>query len=123
MSASESIHYFGANSTPAAHKSAPTTSGVKKSHRYRSSTVGLSEIHKYQKSTDQLLKKKLPFHRLVHEFVQDLKGHAVLALQEAAVTYLAGLFEDTNLCSIHVKRVTIMPKNINLIGRCRGERA
>ena len=43
------------------------------------------------------------------------------ALQEAAEAYLAGLFEDTNLCAIHAKRVTIMPKGIQLARRIRGE--
>ena len=37
--------------------------------------------------------------------------------------YLVGLFEDTNLCAIHAKRVTIMPKDIQLARRIRGERA
>ncbi|RWW67908.1 hypothetical protein BHE74_00024603 [Ensete ventricosum] len=50
-------------------------------------------------------------------------SHAVLALQEAAEAYLVGLFEDTNLCAIHAKRVTIMPKDIQLARRIRGERA
>ncbi|KAE8704065.1 histone H3.2 [Hibiscus syriacus] len=31
--------------------------------------------------------------------------------------------EDTNLCAIHAKRVTIMPKDIQLARRIRGERA
>ncbi|KAJ8893887.1 hypothetical protein PR048_006488 [Dryococelus australis] len=35
-----------------------------------------------------------------------------MALQEASEAYLVGLFEDTNLCTIHAKRVTIMPKDI-----------
>ena len=48
---------------------------------------------------------------------------AILALQEAAEAYLVGLFEDTNLCAIHAKRVTIMPKDIQLARRIRGERA
>ena len=48
---------------------------------------------------------------------------AVLALQEACEAYLVGLFEDTNLCAIHAKRVTIMPKDIQLARRIRGERA
>ncbi|MCD7462003.1 Alpha-glucosides permease mph3, partial [Datura stramonium] len=50
-------------------------------------------------------------------------GHAVLSLQQAAVTNFVGLVEDTNLCPIHVKCVTIVPKDINLVGKCRGERA
>ena len=49
-------------------------------------------------------------------------GHAILALQEAAEAYLVGLFEDTNLCAIHAKRVTIMPKDVHLATRIRGER-
>merc|ERR1712157_577742 len=38
------------------------------------------------------------------------QSSAVMALQEASEAYLVGLFEDTNLCAIHAKRVTIMPK-------------
>jgi len=60
-----------------------------------------------------------------HDPQTDLRfqSHAVLALQEAAEAYLVGLFEDTNLCAIHAKRVTIMPKDIQLARRIRGERA
>ncbi|KAF8405337.1 hypothetical protein HHK36_010241 [Tetracentron sinense] len=111
--------------TKAARKSAPTTGGVKKPHRYRPGTVALREIRKYQKSTELLI-RKLPFQRLVREIAQDFKtdlrfqSHAVLALQEAAEAYLVGLFEDTNLCAIHAKRVTIMPKDIQLARRIRG---
>lgn len=46
-----------------------------------------------------------------------------LSSQEASEAYLVGLFEDTNLCAIHAKRVTIMPKDIQLARRIRGERA
>merc|ERR1711879_985702 len=51
------------------------------------------------------------------------QSSAVVALQEASEAYLVGLFEDTNLCAIHAKRVTIMPKDIQLARRIRGERA
>ena len=114
--------------TKAARKSAPAAGGVKKPHRYRPGTVALREIRRYQKSTDLLI-RKLPFQRLVREIAQDFKsdlrfqGSAVLALQEAAEAYLVGLFEDTNLCAIHAKRVTIMPKDIQLARRIRGERS
>ncbi len=115
--------------TKAARKSAPTTAaaGVKKPHRYRPGTVALREIRKYQKSTDLLI-RKLPFQRLVREIAQDYKTDlrfqtmAVAALQEAAEAYLVGLFEDTNLCCIHAKRVTIMPRDMQLARRIRGER-
>ena len=91
--------------------------GVKKPHRYRPGTVALREIRKYQKSTELLI-RKLPFQRLVREIAQDFKtdlrfqSSAVLALQEASEAYLVGLFEDTNLCAIHAKRVTIMPLSL-----------
>ena len=101
---------------------------TKKPHRYRPGTVAIREIRKYQKSTELLI-RKLPFQRLVREIAQDFKtdlrfqSSAVLALQEASEAYLVGLFEDTNLCAIHAKRVTIMPKDIQLARRIRGERA
>ena len=112
--------------TKAARKSAPNTGGVKKPHRYRPGTVALREIRRYQKSTDLLL-RKLPFQRLVREIASDFKdelrfqGSAVLALQEAAEAYDIGLFEDSNLCAIHAKRVTIMPKDMQLARRIRGD--
>ena len=58
------------------------------------------------------------------EFKQDIRfqSQAVLALQEATEAYLVGLFEDTNLCAIHAKRVTIMTKDLHLARRIRGER-
>lgn len=110
----------------AARKATPQAAGVKKPHRYRPGTVALREIRKYQKSTDLLI-RKLPFQRLVREIAEDVKpdlcfqSQAVLALQEAAEAYLVGLFEDTNLCAIHAKRVTIMPKDVQLARRLRGE--
>uniref|UniRef100_J3LCK0 Core Histone H2A/H2B/H3 domain-containing protein n=1 Tax=Oryza brachyantha TaxID=4533 RepID=J3LCK0_ORYBR len=131
-----------------------------------------SEIRKYQKGTE-LLKRKLPFQRLVREIARLYKvatlilwvighsavqwsmcsmdrlyycmrseastlierfisgtymqsdmrfqSHAVLALQEAAEAYLVGLFEETDICAIHAKRVTIMSKDLHLARRIRGE--
>ncbi|XP_040839870.1 histone H3.3-like [Ochotona curzoniae] len=113
----------------AARKSNPSTGGVKQPQpRYRPGTVALQEIRRFQKSTEMLI-RKLPFQRLVREIAQDLKSDlrfqsaAIGALQEASEAYLVGLFEDTNLCAIHAKRVTIMPKDIQLARRIRGERA
>ncbi|KAE8669031.1 histone H3.2 [Hibiscus syriacus] len=110
--------------TKAARKSAPATGGVKKPHRFRPETVALREIRKYQKSIELLI-RKLPFQRLVREIAQDFKtdprfqSSAVAALQEAAEAYLVGLFDGINLCAIHAKRVTIMPKDIQLARRTR----
>ncbi|XP_014662847.1 PREDICTED: histone H3.3-like [Priapulus caudatus] len=80
------------------------------------------EICRYQKSTELLI-RKLPFQGLVREIAQDFKtdlrfqSSAVMALQETSEDYLVGPFEDTNLCAIHAKRVTIMPKDIQLARR------
>jgi len=114
--------------TKAARKRVVLEGGVKKKHRYRPGTVALREIRRYQKST-QLLIRKLPFQRLVREIAQEFKtdlrfqSASIGALQEAAEAYLVGLFEDTNLCAIHAKRVTIMPKDLQLSRRIRGERS
>jgi len=112
--------------TKAARKSAPTLgASIKKTHRFRPGTVALREIRRYQKSTDLLL-RKLPFQRLVREIASEIKSDlrfqssAIMALQEATEAYLVGLFEDTNLCTIHAKRVTIMPKDMQLAKRLRG---
>ena len=113
--------------TKAARSSAPIPGGVRRPRRYRPGTVALREIRRYQKSTDLLL-RKAPFQRLVREIAQEFKldlrfqSTAVLALQEAAEAYLVGLFEDTNLCALHAKRVTILPKDMQLARRIRGER-
>ena len=110
----------------AARKTAPSMGGIKKPHRYRPGTVALREIKRYQKSTELLI-RKLPFQRVVREVAQEYKSdlrfqsNAVLALQEACESYIVGLFEDTNLCAIHARRVTIMPKDIQLARRIRGE--
>lgn len=103
-------------------------SNVNKPNRYRPGTVALREIRKYQKSTDLLI-RKLPFQRLVREILHDFKtdlrfqSSAVLALQEASEAYLVGLFEECNFAAILAKRVRIMPKDIKLARRIRGERA
>ncbi|QDS70267.1 Histone H3-like centromeric protein hH3v [Venturia effusa] len=103
--------------------------GHRKKPRYKPGTVALREIRRYQKSTDLLL-RKLPFARLVREVAMDMtefedtvlrwQSQAIQALQEAAEAYLVHLFEDTNLCAIHAKRVTIMQKDIQLARRIRG---
>ena len=99
-----------------------------KPHRYRAGTVALKDIRHYQGST-ALLIRKLPFQRVVREITQDIKtglrfqSAALLCLQEATEAYLVSLLEDSNLCAIHARRVTIMPKDIQLARRIRGERA
>ena len=95
-------------------------------HKFRPGTVALREIRRFQKSTDLLI-RKLPFQRLVREIAQQYKTDlrfkpaALIALQEAAEAYLIGIFEDANLCAIHAKRITIMPKDIKLTRAIRKE--
>lgn len=114
-------------------RNAPAVGGVKKPHRYRPGTVALREIRRYQKSTDLLI-RKAPFQRLVRQIYGQIasvshvssdyrwQGSSILALQEASEAYHVGLFEDTNLCALHSKRKTIMPKDIQLARRIRGEK-
>lgn len=106
-----------------------------KTKRFRPGTVALREIRKYQKSTKLVILKQ-PFQRLVREIAQDManvnkvnsplwygvrmQSSALEALQEASETFLVSLFESANLCAIHGKRVTLMPKDINLVCRMMG---
>ena len=118
----------GIGRSKSARKTVTVPQKQMKVRRYRPGTVALREIRRYQKSTELLI-RKLPFQRLVREiatnFMADLRfqATAVQALQEASEAYLCDLFEDTNLCAIHAKRVTIMPKDMQLARRIRGEAA
>ena len=102
-----------------------------KPKRYRPGTVALQEIRRYQQSTELLI-RRAPFDHLVRELVQDLwhgglelkiSPTAITALQEVAEAYLVLLFEDTNLCTIYAKYVTIISKDIQLAQKIHGERA
>lgn len=95
---------------------------------FRPSNLALKDIRHYQNTTDLLI-PKTRFQRLVREISQTVTNNqfdfryqtsAILALQEAAEAYLCGLFEDTNLCAIHARRVTILPRDIALAMRIRG---
>ena len=95
--------------------------------RYRPGTLALREIQKYQKSTELLI-RKLAFMRLAQEIGQQFlgrirfQGTMLIALQEASEAYLISLFKDSNLCTIHIKCCTIMPKDMQLACQIRGER-
>ena len=112
------------------------TGGIKKNHRYRPGMVALREIRHYQSSTENLI-KQTPFQKLIREISQEYRicpdgpgtpsvqvrfqSTAIAALQEAAENYIVGLFEDVNLLAIHAMRVTIMPRDIQLALRIRGD--
>jgi len=99
---------------------------IQQKRRYKPGTLAIREIRKYQKSTDLLI-RKLPFARLIREICNEFTdqpmrwtAEALLALQESSEDFLVHLFEDCNLCAIHAKRVTIMPKDMQLARRIRG---
>ena len=79
----------------------------------------LKEIKKYQTSTELLI-QRLQSQRLVREIVQGMKPNlrfqniAVKALQEAGEAFLVRLLEQENLCVVHTKCVTMIPKDIQL---------
>jgi histone H3 len=105
--------------TKVAQKCAPASGTLKKPDRYHPGTVALREILKYQKRTAFLL-CKLPFQCLVREITQGrieemhFQSSALGASQEASEVYLVGLYEDTKFCAIHAKRITIIPRDIQL---------
>ncbi len=84
---------------------------MKKPHHYRPGTVALREIRRLQKNTELLIRKA----------DVRMQSTTVLALQEASEAYMVGMFEDTNLAAMHAKRVTIMPRDMQLARRIRGE--
>ena len=114
----------GANATPQGYYK---PSDKQKGFKCRPGTRAFREIRFYQKSMALLL-RRLPFLHLIREVAQDFKtvlrftADATYTLQCASEDYLVRLFEDSNLCAIHAKRVTIMPKDVQLAWRIRGER-
>ena len=98
--------------------------------------AALREIRRYQKSTKCLIKRS-PFQKLIREISQEYRvcpdgpgtpsiqvrfqSTAIAALQEAAENFIVGLFEDENLLAVHAKRVTVMPRDVRLALRIRGD--
>ena len=102
----------------APHK--PPSCQLQKKRRFRPGTVALREIQWYQKSTDLLI-RRAPFQWVIYEIMWGIRNDlriqaaAIKGLQEAAEAYLVGLSEDSNLCIIHAKWVTIMPRMCSLL--------
>ena len=90
-----------------------------KKNFFQPSHLALNEIRHYQKRVNLLI-CKLPFQHLVWEIMQafnievHFRSAAITALQEASKANLVRIFKDSNLCAIHTKRVTLMPKDIQL---------
>lgn len=96
--------------------------GHKKPHRFRSGTRALMEIRKLQKLCNSLI-PYAAFLRLMREIGQNfntsirMEKGAVLALREASEAFLINLFENTQICAIHSRRVTIFPRDMQLVRR------
>jgi histone H3 len=103
-----------------ASRTTPVTTTIAKNRRYKPGTVALREIRRYQKSTELLI-RKYSFQKLVREIAGDYRSNvrcqssALEALQESAEKYLTNLFEDSNRCAIHAKRVTIRKCEFHVI--------
>lgn len=122
-----------------ASKSSKSTSRRKQSTPKKSSVTGLivlgkkfkmsnailEEICHLQTTTNNLL-PKLPFSRLLKEIFLDcgavnfrIQTAALEALQTASEMYLVDLFEDSNLCALHSKRVTLYDHDMKLACQIR----
>ena len=99
---------------------------TKKSHCYQPGTRTLMEIHHFQKSTDLLIQKR-PFYWLAMEVLQvekswfKIQASTVMGLHEASEAYPISLLEDSHICAIHAKGITIMPKDMQLVRQIHGE--
>ena len=106
---------------------APKAPGAKKNRRFRPGTVALREIRRFQKTGETLI-RRAPFQRMVREVAAAMKtglrwqSSALAAIQEASESYVVGMLSDSNLCALHGRRVTVMPRDIHLARRLRGER-
>lgn len=93
---------------------------------FRPGQMALKEIKRLQEAKVVVI-PRLPFQRLVRDVARSthpdvrFSSQALLALQEAAESYLTGVFEDSYLCALHAKRVTLMVKDVQLARRIRGE--
>ena len=108
--------------------SKPQKKNPRKKLSYRPSGNALSQIRQFQTRFDCLI-PRAPFLRLIRETLQSIGGYAtdlrmrsqaVESLREAAEYFLVNFFEDSMLCAIHVKRVTLMPRDLVLLSRIRG---
>ena len=101
-----------------------TAGGV--TRKYRPGVGALKEIRFYQKECG-LIFSKIACARLFREICDEERSGlrwqaaAILALQEAAEDYLVNLFCDCVLEAIHGRRITVMPKDIHITRRIRGE--
>jgi len=111
--------------TKSSSTTSTTSGGGRRQHRFRPGELALQQIRKFQQSTNLVL-RKLPFRRLAKEISEDFRPgtrwsvDAMEGLQEATEAFLVRILADSNLCAIHAKRVTIMPRDMHLAVRIGG---
>lgn len=116
-------------STTSVESDEPLVGAKKRKIRFKPGQLALAEIRRIQRSANLLIPRN-SFHKLVKQITRRIEFEweprkyqlaALTALQEAAEAYLVYLFEDCQLCSIHAKRVTIMPRDLRLARKLRQE--
>ena len=107
-------------------------------NKKRKSMISFNRRKKYENSArisetrgsiNRLEIPKKTFSALVQDVTQTMfpnQGYkfslrGIAALHVASEDYLIGLFEDSYLCALHAKRITLMKKDINLARRLRGD--
>ena len=95
----------------------------------RKKVVNSARISGTREMEDKLEINKKAFSKLVYDITDtifpeqgirfSLRG--IAALHVASEDYLIGLFEDSYLCALHAKRVTLMKKDMTLARRLRGD--
>ena len=99
------------------------------SYNRRKKVVNSARLSGTREMKNKLEINKKAFSRLVADITTtmypnqgikfSLRGLA--ALHVASEDYLVGLFEDSYLCALHAKRVTLMKKDMTLARRLRGD--
>jgi len=104
----------------------PRKSANEKPIRFRPGTIARKEIHKYQRNQNLLI-DKLKFQKLVQQILRTInedllmESHAVTSLQEAVEAYTTDLFNEASQCMTYSNRSTMMPMDIQLTRRIRGD--
>ncbi|KAL3067970.1 hypothetical protein niasHT_037960 [Heterodera trifolii] len=110
----------------ASHLLPPPEEPLQQKRFKKRGALALQEIRKFQESVNLLIPRST-FFRVVREVTMKIadgirwQGKALLALQTMAECHLVNMFEDVNMCALHAGRVTIMPKDIALVRKIRGE--
>ena len=99
------------------------------SYNRRKKVTNSARISETREMKNKLEINKKAFSKLVADITEtmfpeqgirfSLRGLA--ALHVASEDYLVGLFEDSYLCALHAKRVTLMKKDMTLARRLRGD--